>query len=211
MAKVRTRLRNGGFIWLRFDRTCGVRRTYYRSRFQVFHFSNSILAIGDTPCRQLLCHATRYFRSPPSYILRDVQRNSIATLRQEGCLARIFQRLSAGSGEPYVFSVQRSLDRSADFQSAVSPNCIRQGVGSVPGDVVSQRLAECNSALRWGALNCYGDPAYRDRPRGVVGRVPSRGRVAPIQSVSRVSTNLHRRRTRCGGRIRRGGRAARSA
>jgi hypothetical protein len=37
---------------------------------------------------------------------------------------------------------------SADFQSAVSPTCSRQGVGSVPRVGVSQRLAECNSAIR---------------------------------------------------------------
>ena len=36
----------------------------------------------------------------------------------------------------------------ADFQSAVSPNCIRQSVGSVPRAVVPRRLAECNSAIQ---------------------------------------------------------------
>src|SRR5881396_2474441 len=38
--------------------------------------------------------------------------------------------------------------RSADFQSAVSPICNRQSVGSVPGAVVPRRLAECNSAIQ---------------------------------------------------------------
>ena len=32
-----------------------------------------------------------------------------------------------------------------------------------------------------------GDPAYRDWPGGVVGRVPPRGGVAPIQSVCEIS------------------------
>src|SRR3989442_8534174 len=35
-----------------------------------------------------------------------------------------------------------------DFQSAVSPPCSRQCVGSVPRVGVSQRLAECNSAIQ---------------------------------------------------------------
>src|SRR5438034_11467618 len=38
--------------------------------------------------------------------------------------------------------------RSADFQSAVSPICNRQSVGSVPRAVVPRRLAECNSAIQ---------------------------------------------------------------
>ena len=58
--------------------------------------------------------------------------------------------------------------RSADFQSAVSPNCIRQGVGSLPRVGVSQRLAELSPATKRDAqqritcdpmaLNSY-DPA----------------------------------------------------
>jgi len=51
---------------------------------------------------------------------------------------------------------------SADFQSAVSPNCIRQGVGWVPRVGFSRRLAECNSAIQQSttlrydrALNIY--------------------------------------------------------
>src|SRR5439155_12347188 len=63
-------------------------------------------------------------------------------------------------------SVRRGLECSADFQSAVSPNCIRQSVGSVPHSGISNLLAECNSAiqdaiqqsttLRYdGALNSY--------------------------------------------------------
>src|SRR5258708_7395127 len=40
---------------------------------------------------------------------------------------------------------------SADFQSAVSPTCSRQGVGLVPRVGVSQRLAECNSAIQRSA------------------------------------------------------------
>src|SRR5207247_2367792 len=48
----------------------------------------------------------------------------------------------------YLFSARWGLDRSADFQSAVSPNCIRQSVGSVPRAAVSKRMAECNSAIQ---------------------------------------------------------------
>ena len=55
--------------------------------------------------------------------------------------------LSESSGG-YVFSARQVLGCSADFQSAVSPNCIRQAVGSVPRDAPSQSLAECNSAIR---------------------------------------------------------------
>ena len=40
---------------------------------------------------------------------------------------------------------------SADFQSAVSPTCSRQGVGSVTRAGSSQRLAEYNSAIQRGA------------------------------------------------------------
>jgi hypothetical protein len=57
-------------------------------------------------------------------------------------------RRPRAAGSRYVFSVMRALSRSADFQSAVSPNCIRQGVGLVPRVGVSQRPAECNSAIR---------------------------------------------------------------
>ena len=60
----------------------------------------------------------------------------------------------------YLFGVSAWPNCSADFQSAVSPNCIRQSVGSVPRAGVCQRLAEWNSAIQQlttlrhdGALN----------------------------------------------------------
>jgi hypothetical protein len=40
----------------------------------------------------------------------------------------------------------------ADFQSAVSPTCSRQGVGSVPCVGASQRLAEYNAAIQRGSV-----------------------------------------------------------
>ncbi len=61
-----------------------------------------------------------------------------------------------------LFTEWQALGRSADFQSAVSPNCIRQSAGSIPRVGVSQRLAECNSAIQQsstlrydGALNTH--------------------------------------------------------
>ena len=65
-------------------------------------------------------------------------------------------------------TVRWALDRSADFQSAVSPNCIRQSAGSVPRSGVYHRLAVCNSAIQQsttrydGALNRYS-PLGRGR------------------------------------------------
>ena len=83
-----------------------------------------------------------------------------ARRRQEGQL-KIAQRFNAGIAATRSIksrrderswpTVLRALGRSADFQSAVSPNCIRQSVGSVPRAGISQRLAEYNSALRCGA------------------------------------------------------------
>src|ERR1051326_178384 len=56
----------------------------------------------------------------------------------------------------------RALGCSADLQSAVSPNCIRRPVGSVPSVGVFQTPAECNSAIQQSttlrcdaALNTY--------------------------------------------------------
>src|SRR5205823_4733001 len=67
---------------------------------------------------------------------------------------------------------------SADFQSAVSPNCIRQSVGSLPRAGVSQRLAECNSTIQAiqqsttlrcdEALNRYSHTAAIQRTRFAV-------------------------------------------
>jgi len=56
--------------------------------------------------------------------------------------------LSPHRGSWNLFSVRRGRKCSADFQSAVSPNCIRQSVRSVAPSGVSDRLAECNSALQ---------------------------------------------------------------
>ena len=44
-------------------------------------------------------------------------------------------------------------DRSADFQSAVSPNCIRQSAGSVPRAEVPRRRAEMTFAPRLRCQN----------------------------------------------------------
>ena len=46
--------------------------------------------------------------------------------------------------------------RSADGQSAISPICNRQSVGSVPSAVVLRRLAECNSATQQTTSLRYG-------------------------------------------------------
>ncbi len=64
-----------------------------------------------------------------------------------------------------------TISRSADFQSAVSPNCIRPGVGS------SRHAAECNSAIRQNTILRYfrcGSTGLRtQRPaRAVVSLVP---------------------------------------
>jgi hypothetical protein len=89
--------------------------------------------------------------------------------------------------------------RSADFQSAVSPICNRQSVGSVPRAVVPRRLAECNSAIQQTTSLRYGHrrhgkqipvpspgSSWRAPPAlrpciGTMNRRPSRaGRKAPI-------------------------------
>ena len=66
------------------------------------------------------------------------------------------------SKREYLFSALPTCGRSADFQSAVSPNCIRQGVGSSQHLGLCQSFAECNSAIQQsttlrygGALNTY--------------------------------------------------------
>ena len=56
----------------------------------------------------------------------------------------------------YLFGARRGLERSADFQSAVLPNCIRQGVGSSQRVGLCHRFAECNSALQQSATLRYG-------------------------------------------------------
>src|SRR5205823_2579173 len=56
--------------------------------------------------------------------------------------------LTSSLSPTYRLTARRGLDRSADFQSAVSPNCIRQSLVSVPRGGVPQRLAECNSAIQ---------------------------------------------------------------
>jgi len=60
------------------------------------------------------------------------------------------------------------LDRSADFQSAVSPNSIRQSAGPLPRGGVPQRLAECNSAIQQSATLRYD---------GLLNRCGGRGRI----------------------------------
>jgi len=72
-----------------------------------------------------------------------------------------------GSKPAYLFS-ESAWACSADFQSAVSPNFIRQSVESLPRAGVSLGLAECNSAIQHsitlrydGALNSYKRAALR--------------------------------------------------
>src|SRR6185369_9159363 len=77
------------------------------------------------------------------------------------------ERPFASLSPTHLFTVRRELDHSADFQSAVSPNCIRQGVASVPRDGVPQRLAECNSAIQQSATLRYDEPVNRYPPEGV--------------------------------------------
>src|SRR5204862_7252675 len=67
----------------------------------------------------------------------------------------------------YRLTALRGLDRSADFQSAVSPNCIRQSLVSVPRGGVPQRLAECNSAIQQSTTLRYDGPGNRCSPEGV--------------------------------------------
>src|SRR2546425_5958663 len=54
---------------------------------------------------------------------------------------------------------------------AVSPNCIRRGVGSIPRVGVSQHLAECNSAIQHSATNMIQPRMNTDKRRSVVIRV----------------------------------------
>src|SRR6185436_7849027 len=59
------------------------------------------------------------------------------------------------SREVHPFSLRRKLERSADFQSAVSPNWIRQRFGPVPRVDVPQHPAECNSAIQQNTILRY--------------------------------------------------------
>ena len=61
---------------------------------------------------------------------------------------------------------------TTDFQSAVSPNCIRRSVGSVPRAAVPRRLAECNSAIQRSAAK------PQPKERGSVTRRSFAGRQA---------------------------------
>ena len=72
----------------------------------------------------------------------------------EGMNFRMGMRLDQPNGaqNSNVFGAPRTLGCSADFQSAVSPNCIRRGVGSIPRVGFSQPVAECNSALQRSAV-----------------------------------------------------------
>src|ERR1041385_2111120 len=68
--------------------------------------------------------------------------------RREGGQGNVANGPARTPPSSYLSSVRRTLGRSADFQSAVSPNCIRRGVGSGPHFVDSQRLAKCDSAMQ---------------------------------------------------------------
>ena len=54
-----------------------------------------------------------------------------------------------------LFSQLCVRGRSADFQSAVSPNCIRKGVGAVPRVGLFRRDADYKSAIRQSATLRY--------------------------------------------------------
>jgi len=61
----------------------------------------------------------------------------------------------------YLSSVPRAHCRSPDFSrrvGTVSPNCIRQSVGSVPHSGAPRRLAECNSAIQQSITLRYDAP-----------------------------------------------------
>src|SRR6266566_2122755 len=79
----------------------------------------------------------------------------------------------------------QALGRSADFQSAVSPNCTRQSAGSVPRVGVSQRLAECNSAIQQSATPRY-DGALNDS--GWLSNVDARARHHKGSNLRRVGS-----------------------
>ena len=55
-----------------------------------------------------------------------------------------------------LFGLLRASGRSADFQSAVSPNSIRQRVGLAPRVGFLRRPAECNSAIQQSTTLRYG-------------------------------------------------------
>src|SRR5436190_569310 len=98
----------------------------------------------------------------------------------------------AANTEAYLFGALRALCCSADFQSAVLPTCSRRSVESVPRTGVSQRLAECNSAIQqittlrydW-ALNTYTVAATDSAnwaPRPAVAVRAATARVATARS-----------------------------
>src|SRR5439155_25291695 len=94
------------------------------------------------------------------------------------------------------------LDRSADFQSAVSPNCIRQSVASVRRSGVAQRLAECNSAIQQSTTLRYSIDqttlvvpgtawSYQPSARGFTGGSASQAKCWGIKLIFELIASSH--------------------
>ena len=118
-----------------------------------------------------------------------------------------------------LFTVRCELERSADFQSAVSPNSIRHNVEPVSRADIPQRLAECNSEVQrsaagpqpntpsppcnggegWGEegpeLCKLGRPSPRSSPHScVAGRGRGKGRAGRLRNNSVMWTSSLSRR-----------------
>ena len=91
------------------------------------------------------------------------QRQNSATQGSAAASAALSGALAGQIGARETAEWQ-ALGSSADFQSAVSPNCIRQRAGSVPRVGLLQRLAECNSAIQQSSTLRYGE-ALKDSGR----------------------------------------------
>src|SRR5437867_10898723 len=99
---------------------------------------------------------------------------------------RISEEVTVPGPTGFLFGESAWPGGSADFQSAVSPNCIRHSVEPVPGVAVAQHPAECNSALQQSATLRYdryltggGRVVFRNSQSGWVRR--PRPCVAPIR------------------------------
>jgi len=67
------------------------------------------------------------------------------------CCGRVLVKRWLVAFVAVLSSMHKARGRSANFQFAVSPNWIRQAVGSVPCGGLSQRNAEFNSAIQRSA------------------------------------------------------------
>ena len=125
-----------------------------------------VSGVRHAPIKRQLRAANKHELSDEAHFSREIrtQDGGIQLSLRDACPQ---YSLSPWTEVQYPFSVLRARGRSADFQSAVSPNCIRQGVGLTTGVGLSQRLAECNSAIRQSITLRYSAALSRCEVHGL--------------------------------------------